>query len=92
MTIEEMAVFLDLEEGKLDVLRAQEQAGSLPGGFRNLEGYLSSQILLVLNRRWNSLRMERLSVEYNRRRTFDNMSKMLDMLELLVKGLEIEEL
>ncbi len=92
MTIAEMAKMLDIEEGELDVLRAQEQAGSLPENYPTLEYYLGSQILLVLNRRWDNLRMERLGVEYDRRRTFKGMSKMLDTLELLVKSLETEKL
>jgi hypothetical protein len=55
MNIHEAAVRLGINERELEVLKAQEAAGTLPGSYANLADYLGANLLMRQNEEWAKL-------------------------------------
>lgn len=87
MTVEEMARRLGIEDTELDVLRAQEQAQSLPGNYKRLSDYLGARVLEAQNQRWAEL-LVRLNAKRAQLTSFEAVDQFLADLEAYVKSLE----
>ena len=87
MTIEQMAERLGLNEAELEVLKAQEQARSLPGRYVHLRDYLGAQVLDTQNGEWVGLMDGILNVRRRTNSTFEAGDALHTKIRAFIKTL-----
>jgi hypothetical protein len=86
VTIEKMAMRLGISEDHLEVLRKQEEAGTLRGGYVYLKDYLETRVCQSQNAEWSAL-MNSLRDLRKNANTLEARDELLQKLKGFVESL-----